>query len=278
MQAWECYTQHKQPHEHSVTGELQRLPSLYSPQLDNYRDLLVLLPPSYNEQQSRRYPVLYMHDGQNLFDFATSFSREWYVDETMYRYMAAEGIEAIIVGIPNTPSRIDEYSPWISKQLGGGCGDLYLDFVVSTIKPLIDADFRTLKGRKHTGIMGSSMGGLISLYALMKRPQTFGFAGAMSPSVWFANRAIVHLIEGMERLPDCRLYLDGGHHEMNERFNKYYLQSMRWLRDVLVDKGYKLDDALMYVEDEHGHHNEDSWARRFPEAMRFLFRSNRAQG
>lgn len=273
MTAWERYTRHKQDHEHSVVGDLQRLPSLFSPQLNNWRDILVLLPPSYHEEPRRQYPVIYMHDGQNLFDYATSFSREWYVDEAFYRYLSAEGIESIVVGIPNTPSRIDEYSPWISKQLGGGCGDLYLDFLVQTVKPLVDEAFRTSPDREHTGLMGSSMGGLISLYGLFKRSETFGFAGAMSPSVWFANRAIVYMIQRIKvgDVPASRLYIDAGHHEMNERFNKYYLQTMRWLRDVLVEQGFVLDDTLKYLEDADGHHTEDSWARRFPEAIRFLF-------
>jgi predicted alpha/beta superfamily hydrolase len=190
MANWQDYRDIQTGNGHTVVGNLKLLTSLKSPQLENQRDILVYLPPSY-ESESRRYPVLYLHDGQNLFDAATSFAGEWQVDETM-EALSEEGLEAVVVGIPNAgAARLDEYSPFHEENYGGGLGDQYLAFITQAVKPLIDTDYRTLPGREHTGIMGSSMGGLISLYAFFRHPEVFGFAGALSPSFWFAKGAIM---------------------------------------------------------------------------------------
>jgi hypothetical protein len=163
-----------------------RLASLWSPQLFNERDLYVYLPRGYGES-GQRYPVLYMQDGQNLFDDALSFAGEWHLDEALENDPALP--PCIVVGIPNTgPRRLDEYTPFMDAKHGGGDGERYLDFLVETVKPLIDADFDTLPDPENTGIGGSSLGGLISLYGFFARPGTFGFAAVMSPSIWFADR------------------------------------------------------------------------------------------
>ena len=157
---------------------LEILPNLYSPQLDNRRDVLVHLPPSY-QQSDRTYPVLYMHDGQNLFDPATSYAGDWRLGKVMAA-AARQGVEAIVVGIPNMgPQRLAEYSPFVDPVAGGGAGDRYLDFLVETVKPAIDRRFRSRPERAHTGIAGSSMGGLLSLYGFFRRASTFGFAGVL---------------------------------------------------------------------------------------------------
>lgn len=165
---------------HTVVGTIKILEQLYSRQLDNRRSIMVYLPPSYNSSD-QRYPVLYMHDGQNLFDAKTSYVGEWQVDETMER-LSREGLEAIVVGIPNMgEQRMSEYSASKSVKYGAeGQGRRYLAFLCETVKPLIDQDFRTKPEREHTGTMGSSMGGLISLFAFFHRHETFGFAGIMS--------------------------------------------------------------------------------------------------
>ena len=194
MSHWLDYQTTKANNGHTVVGNLKVLDSLYSPQLDNQRDIFVYLPPSY-ASSDRHFPVLYMHDGQNLFDAETSFAGEWQVDESM-ELLSEEGIEAIVVGIPNAGNdRLDEYSPFAMSNLGGGKGDSYLEFIVQTLKPLIDVDFRTLPDRENTSILGSSMGGLISLYAFFRYPNIFGAAGAMSPAFWFAN--LVSLVYGL---------------------------------------------------------------------------------
>jgi predicted alpha/beta superfamily hydrolase len=263
--------------EHTVTGTLKVLPDFESPQLGNRRPILAYLPNSY-ETSDKRYPVLYMHDAQNLFDARTSFAGEWQVDETMQR-LEAEGIEAIVVGIPNMEqARLDEYSPFRDRRHGGGKGEQYLNFIADTLKPRIDADFRTLPDRAHTGIMGSSMGALISLYGYFYRQDTFGFAGAMSPAFWFAGGAIFPYLLRQSHIPG-KIYLDMGTAEISRRFVRFlprYLtqplvtSDARRAADILMRLGYQSPDEVRYVEDEGATHNETAWARRLPDALRFL--------
>lgn len=255
--------------EHTVSGTLKLRQSVWSPQLSNRRDLLVHLPPSYG-QGDTRYPVIYMHDGQNLFDNVTSFSGEWGVDETM-ESIGQLGLEAIIVGVPNMGEhRLDEYSPFVQPGQGGGRGAAYVAFLVETVKPLIDRDLRTLPGREQTGIFGSSMGGLISLYAFFSRPQSFGFAGVMSPALWFARRAIFPFMERAPFVPG-RLYLDAGTEESYEM-----LADVRRMRRLLRQKGYQSSRSLRYVEDSGAGHTEAVWARRLPAALAFLLSTRSA--
>jgi len=264
---------------HHVSGTIRIAPTIYSPELDNSRDISVYLPPSYH-QSIRRYPVIYMQDGQNLFDNATSYAGEWGVDEAMEALGHHEGLEAIIVGVPNAGKhRIDEYSPFRDHHLGGGRGNRYLDFLADTLKPMIDADFRTRPGRKYTGIMGSSMGGLISLYAFFHRPETFGFAGVMSPSLWFAGQAIFDYVDSALYYPG-KIYLDAGTREYGEQrsngrlhraaASRSYYASVRRMKGILLRKGYRPLRDLMHVEEKWAGHSESSWARRLPPALRFL--------
>ena len=173
-------------------GRVERVPAAESPGLD--RDLAVYLPPSYGKTD-RRYPVLYMQDGQNLFDPEASFAGSWRVDLAM-NWAAARRLEGIVVGVPNTgEERIAEYSPFEDPEGGPGRGGGYVSHLAETIKPLVDARFRTLPERETTGMAGSSMGGLISLFAFLHRPDVFGLMGALSPSLWFAGHAIFGLLE-----------------------------------------------------------------------------------
>lgn len=240
----------------TVTGELRVLPQVHSPQLNNLRDILVWLPPTYHET-NQRYPVIYMHDGQNLFDRATGFAgNEWYVDETLTA-LADENVNAIVVGLPNTPQRMQEYNPF--PHVWNGHGDQYLQFMVDTVKPLIDGEFRTHPERQHTGIMGSSMGGLISLYGFFARSDVFGFAGVMSPSLWVGSGAIYETVQE-RNFVDGKIYLDNGTREPSARKMKVALQR----------KGYGSGHNLLYVSEVDGEHNEAAWARRLPDALRFL--------
>lgn len=250
--------------EHSVVGRVLCLPQLHSPQLDNSRDILIYLPPSYDGEPPRRYPVIYMQDGQNLFDPGTSFAGAWEVDNTL-EAGSRDGLEAIVVGIPNLgPRRADEYSPFRDEHAGGGQGDLYLDFLTDTVKPLVDRDFRTLADRTHTGIAGSSMGGLISLYGFFHRPDCFGFAGVMSPSLWFAGGAV---LEWLERQPYAggRIYIDAGLKE-----GQRTVDDVAKLRDLLTTKGYRMLDDLLCVIDTAGDHSERAWSRRLRRELHFL--------
>jgi predicted alpha/beta superfamily hydrolase len=265
----------------NVSGTIRVAPDVYSPELDNARDILVYLPPSYH-RADRHYAVIYMQDGQNLFDNETSFAGEWGVDETMEALAYDEGLEAIIVAIPNGgPRRIDEYTPFRDRRLGGGRGDDYLRFLIHTLKPHIDRDFRTLPTRRFTGILGSSLGGLIALYAFFRYPAVFGFAGVMSPSLWFAGEAIYNFVESAGYYPG-KIYLDAGTRELGEDSNngllhratasRRYYASVRRMKALLVRKGYRPMRDLMHVEEKWAGHSESSWGRRLPPALRFLLR------
>jgi predicted alpha/beta superfamily hydrolase len=277
MAKWHSYLERVGESGHSVVGNLKIAEGICSPQLKNKRDVLVYLPPSY-EGGHARYPVIYMHDGQNLFDERTSFAGAWHVGETMQQ-LSREGIEAIIVGIPNMGAdRLAEYGPFRDRQQRGGQGELYLAFIVETLKPLIDHDFRTLPGRLNTGIAGSSMGGLISLYAFFRQPAVFGLAGILSPSLWFTRQAILDFVDGAPYWPG-RIYLDAGTREYAGPRSDYpfwldrsrrHSGSVRRLKRILVRKGYRLFDELLHVEEKWAAHQEAAWARRLPLALRFL--------
>lgn len=274
MAVWLQYHEHYKGGEHTVTGDVRVLPAFRSPQLQNERDLLIYLPPSY-ARSDRRYPVIYMHDGQNLFDAATGYSGEWQVDETM-EALSREGIEAIVVGIPHMgPDRANEYlSCYDPRVKSGGSAERYLAFLVETVKPLIDADFRTLPDREHTGILGSSFGGFISLVALLQRPAVFGFAGILSPAFWPAREQIFRDVEPAA-MTRARIYMDTGTREaawspldrwLLGTLSRRVTRQVRRMRAILTAKGHD----LKYVEETGAKHHEAAWARRLPEGLRFL--------
>jgi predicted alpha/beta superfamily hydrolase len=242
-------------------GRVERVPvGPESPGLD--RELAVYLPPSYGETD-RRYPVLYLQDGQNLFDPEASFAGSWRVDLAM-NWAAARRLEGIVVGVPNAgEARIGEYSPFDDPEGGPGGGADFVSHLAGTIKPLVDVRFRTLPQPATTGVVGSSMGGLISLFAFFARPDVFGIMGALSPSLWVAERAIFGLLDAATFQPG-RLYLDVGRLEGAEA-----LANARRLRDLLRAKGY-VQGNLRYVEDRAGKHEEAAWGRRFRAALPFL--------
>lgn len=275
MVHWQPYADLYAGTAHTVVGNVQVLRRFHSPELHNVRDIIVYLPPSY-ESSRRRYPVLYMHDGQNLFDALTSYSGEWQVDETMEMLAREGGVEAIVVGIPNRGmERIREYSPFRSQRFGHGAGERYIDFVAGTLKRRIDADFRTRPEREYTGLCGSSMGGLISLFGFFHRRDVFGFAGLMSPSLWFADDAIFDYVEWAPYVPG-RLYIDAGTHELSaggrrpRLRSRHYYGTVRRMYRRLVRKGYRPVHDVRYVEERLAQHREAAWARRLPEALRFL--------
>jgi predicted alpha/beta superfamily hydrolase len=281
MSNWQHYSDLHQPH--TVVGDLRVLPEVYSPQLENHRDVLVWLPPSYGSSD-RRYPVIYMHDGQNLFDVQTSYSGEWQVDETLTA-LASESIEAIVVGLPNAgQARSLEYNPYHFAEMPDlmGRGADYLLFLVETIKPLVDADFRTQPGATHTAIAGSSMGGLISLYGFLHFPQVFGLCGAFSTAYWFGDRGLAADVRTLAT-GQGKVYLDVGTREgdiFDGRWSTWkvhsddphesYIEGVHELRDGLLVRGYQDDKSLLYVEEADAPHNELAWARRLPSALRFL--------
>jgi predicted alpha/beta superfamily hydrolase len=212
-----------------------------------------------------------MQDGQNLFDAAMSFAGEWHVDTTMER-LSHDGVEAIVVGVPNTGvTRAEEYSPFKDPKAGGGRGDDYLRFLVDTVMPLVNEGFRTRRERAHTGILGSSLGGLIGLYALLSRPDDFGFAGAMSPSLWFADRALLRYVEALDGWRG-RVYLDTGTGE-----GRLQVRLAREAARALRRGATRPRLQLRYIEDRDAGHNETAWASRFERAIRWLLPRQRKE-
>jgi glycogen operon protein len=253
--------------ERSIEGTVITVAAFASPQLDNRRDIMVYLPPGYDEGMER-YPVLYMQDGQNLFDEQASFGGvEWRVDETM-QALAGHGVQAIVVGIPNIGDRrLDEYSPFEDPQHGGGKGDAYLAFIAETLKPYIDRAFRTRVEPAHTIIGGSSLGGLISLYAALARPDTFGAALVLSPALWFAGGAIFKTAEQVKK-PQARVYLDVGTAEGEET-----LANARRMAQLLKKKGLKEGARLRYHEAAGAEHSEAAWSERLFAAVEWMLKA-----
>ena len=274
---WRHYFEVYPRGRHTVAGDIRIVQGFESPELDNRRDIVVYLPPSYLGT-IRRYPVVYMHDGQNIFDAATSYAGEWYADETMEE-LADAGIEAIVVGIPNMGDRrFHEYIPFPAPDLVDVQGDEYVTFIADTLKPVIDRDFRTLTDASSTGIIGSSLGGLISLYAMFRRPEVFGLAGVFSPALRWGRGGIFPF---MRQVPYARgkIYLDVGTAEgvglaeegmSQQTFASQYVAQVRKMNQLLMGKGYRAGHDLLYVEDKGGIHHESAWARRLPDALRFL--------
>ena len=233
------------------------------------RDVLVYLPPAYAAEPTKRFPVLYLHDGQNLFDPATAFGEDWKVDSTAETLIQKGEIEPIIiVGIANSgEKRIDEYTPTKdeSKQKGGGA-DKYGQMLVSELKPFIDRTYRTLPEASNTGLGGSSLGGLISMHLGLRHSQVFGKLAVLSPSVWWDSREIVTEVQALQSKLPLRIWLDAGTKEGPDVTN-----DARMLRDALVAKGWKLEDDLKYFEAEGGEHNERAWGSRVDRVLKYLF-------
>jgi predicted alpha/beta superfamily hydrolase len=233
-------------------------------------DLLVYLPPIYQADGERRFSVLYMHDGQNLFDPETSFikGKYWRMGETADALIEAGAIEPlIIVGIYNSGERrIDEYTPVQDRRLGGGHADAYGRMLVEELKPFIDAQYRTLPGSETCGMGGSSLGGLVTLYLGLRYPGVFSRLAVMSPSVWWRGRAILKTIAAVRERPELRIWLDMGTKE-----SKRAMLDARALRDELVKKGWQLGKNLAYCEVENGEHTESDWAQRVGPMLQFLF-------
>lgn len=242
------------------------------PQLNRTRRVWVYLPPDYYSSKES-YPVVYMHDGQNLFDNTTSFSGEWRVDETLNKLFKEKQLKLIVVGIDNGgDKRLDEYSPWVNEKYGGGEGEAYLDFLVNTLKPYIDSNFNTLKDKENTGIIGSSMGGLISHFAAFKYSETFGKIGVYSPAFWFAPQ-VNTFTEKHAGIKKTRMYfLAGGKEGGNVRFNEISqtVKGMNYMVSVLKQNDFPPENIITKVVPE-GEHNETLWRENFEEAISWLF-------
>ncbi len=228
------------------------------------------MPPIYDAQPERRYPVLFMQDGQNLFDPETSFIKGnyWRMGETADELIVTGQIEPlVIVGIYNTGAgRIDEYTPSEDNRLGGGQADAYGQMLVEELKPFIDHSYRTLSGADNCGMGGSSLGGLVSLYLGLRYTWVFSKLAVMSPSVWWHNRAILRTVAQIARKPDLKIWLDVGTRE-----GRRALPDVRALKRDLIKKGWKRGRDLGYMEMQGGEHSEWAWAQRVAPMVKFLF-------
>jgi predicted alpha/beta superfamily hydrolase len=250
--------------------ELHKHEKFRSRFLRNQRDLIVYLPPRYHDQPQRRFPVLYLHDGQNLFDGATSFvpGMDWHVGHTADDFILTGAVQPlIIVGIYNTgKSRIHEYTPTKAPRLGGGRADRYGKFLMQEVTPFIQREYRVLADSRVTGIGGSSLGGLLSLYLGLKHPQIFGCVAALSPSVWWNQRVIHRLTSAATVEPHPRIWLDIGTQE-----GPRIVQDVEQYRDILLQKGWQFGKDLYYQRVEGAEHNEAAWAQRVGPFLQFLY-------
>ncbi len=260
---------------HTLTGNIQSHPQFESSLLRNRRDVLVYLPPGYRRARRRRYPVLYLLDGQNVFDAATSYAGvEWGVDETAQRLIGKKWIEPlIIVATDNTgENRIHEYAPTrgvidtTAKRKRRSRGGLrkFGRFLTEELKPFIDRTYRTEPDAGSTGLGGSSLGGLATLALGLWFPQVFTRLAVLSPSVWWDECVICRMVNELpEKLP-LKIWLDAGTAEPG-------WERARLLREALVEVGWRLDDDLQYSEAEGASHSEGAWAARVDPVLRFLY-------
>jgi predicted alpha/beta superfamily hydrolase len=270
-------------------GQLRKHERFRSRFLRNSRDLIVYLPPGYDDQPFTHFPVLYLQDGQNLFDRATSFGgQDWNVHGAADHMIGIGAVQPlIIVGIYNTgKSRIHEYTPVKSPKLGGGRADRYAKFLIEEVMPFIQREYRVNCDPRVTGIGGSSLGGFLALYLGLKHPQAFGKVAALSPSVWWHQRMIMQFAAsvtlrppnrkrsifrlrsaepGLEA-PRPRIWLDIGTKE-----GPRIVPDVEQFRDILLQKGWRQGENLHYERVEGGEHNELAWSQRIGRVLQFLY-------
>ncbi len=258
---------------HTLTGNVLKLQGFRSDVLDNRRDVHVYLPPGYDAMPERRHPVLYLHDGQNVFDGATAYvpGQEWQVDETAEALITAGHLRPlIIVAVDHAGAdRAHELAPTRDHARGaGGHADSYGRFLLDELKPWVDATYRTDPSREATAVGGSSLGGLFTLHLGLTRPEDVGALLVMSPSLWWDRRVLLDRYSTLTgRLP-WRIWLDCGTAEGRDT-----VRNVRALRSILLRKGWQGGGDLRYVEARDATHSEAAWAARMPDALRFLFPS-----
>ncbi|MEY2692652.1 MAG: hypothetical protein RIT03_1042 [Bacteroidota bacterium] len=245
--------------EHTVSSQVSTL-TVAAPQLKTTKKIWLYLPKNYSTSPKKKYPVVYVHDAQNLFDTHTSYAGEWNIDEKLDSLNA----QVIVVGIEHgNEKRLEELTPYKNEQYGGGKAKDYLDFIIHTLKPEIDKNYRTKPDPKNTCILGSSLGGLVSLYAVMKHPEVFGKAGVFSPSLWFSEQIYTDL----KALPEfkAKVYLLCGDHE-----SETMVRDINRLEYAINEKRcYCLHlNKLKIVPG--GQHNEKLWRDGFVKAYLWL--------
>lgn len=241
--------------------------TFYMPELNRNRKIWIYLPDDYTTNISKFYPVIYMHDGQNIFDDSTAFAGEWEVDETLHDLQVNGNYGCIVIGIENGGAvRLDEYSPYLNPVYGGGEGDEYSDFIVNTLKPYVDANYRTLSSRDFTAIAGSSMGGLISFYAAMKYQEVFSKVGVFSPSFWFDDSLYTYVSAKGKQHP-MRFYFVAGRYESSE-----LVPDIKNMYNTLWAEGFTNEEMDTVIKND-GQHAEWFWAREFEGCYLWLFQN-----
>ncbi|MGI4870165.1 MAG: alpha/beta hydrolase-fold protein [Janthinobacterium lividum] len=269
VQNWEDLAGTIPPRPHSASPNVQILSAAFIiPQLKRARRVWLYLPPDY-ATSTRHYPVLYLQDGQNVFDEFTSYAGEWGVDETLDE-LHAQGQDygsCLVVAVDNGgPRRLDEYSPWPNaRSRRGGQGEHYAEFLVNTLKPYIDQHYRTLTGPEATGIGGSSMGGLLATYAALRYPAVFGRVAVFSPAYWFAGQSLLTFVAQHRPHPDARFYLLCGAQE-----SPTMEPLLAAVRDALLAGGLPASQ-LSYQVRPDGQHAEWFWRREFAQAYQWFF-------
>lgn len=253
-----------------VTKEFRLFTNFNSAHLALKRDILVWLPPGYDAEPERRYPVLYMHDGDSVFV-------NWRIDEIAKPLIESRQVEPlIIVMVPNGGSqdaRFDEYTPTRSAAHRlGGKADAYGRMLAEELKPFIDSEFRTLADAPNTALGGASLGGLVSLHLGLRMPAVFGRLAVMSPSVWWDGRVVLRSVKALNAKTPARIWLDVGTGE-----GRGAVEDVKELRDALVRKGWALDSDLSYHEARGAEHDEKAFAHRAGLMLKFLFPPVRAR-
>lgn len=244
--------------------------SFHSTILPDDRTISVYLPCEYEQEPDRRFPVFYLHDGQNLFDPHTSFvtGHTWRAGITADQMSSSGQAEPVIlVGAANTGlRRMAEYTPTRDYRLGGGEGHAYGRLLTEELKPWIDRNFRTLPKPEHTGLGGSSLGGLVTLYIGLEYPDVFGRLAVLSPSVWWNQRSILGFVAEFESKMRPRIWLDIGTSEGTR-----HVRDTELLHRRLVQQGWRPGVDLELLRVPGGVHSEDAWAARFDQVLKFLF-------
>lgn len=270
----------------NATGTVKRFLDFESKFVES-RHVDIWLPPSYSENSDKRFPVIFMHDGQNLFDPEKSFiGVDWGIDETMTELSQKENLEAIVVGIWNSPKRYPEYMPqrpienlgeeekeeFMEKYGSEWISDSYLKFIVEELKPFVDSTFQTLPNRENTFVMGSSMGGLISLYAICEFPEVFGGAGCISTHWVVWDGLVLDYIKNHLPNPEThKIYFDYGTETLDAQYEPYQLKA-----DELMEKAGFEQDKNWITKKFKGHeHSERAWRKRVNIPLKFLLGENK---
>jgi predicted alpha/beta superfamily hydrolase len=258
--------------EPSLSGSIVQHKDFTLPQFARSSDIDVYLPKSYQHNTDKTYPVLYMLDGQNIFNAQSAHSDEWRIDELLEELTSAGTLnEMIVVAVPNSAQRWVEYNPWDFKDGDGkatkGQGELTIRSIKDTLKPFIDSSYRTDPQPASTGLAGSSLGGLMAIYAALEHSDTFGFTAAFSPALAIENmegkNVLFEAIKHQKTIGNSKIYFDIGQME----YGNY--EQIEHLNSLLLKQGFKPEN-LKLVKDDVGRHCEVDWSRRFPAALEWL--------